>query len=258
MLQKLALSFPCLVCFFWAITLSIRWKKNLRTQNIWAVASFLAAINAFYWMRLYTPGLEVHSYTGMVISFTNLGFYCVLYLFYFSLIDHRPFNWKHYLILAPAVAHGTVNNALIFIIGKEELEAFMNALTANNWMPPEDMSFLLTVHYYLGSLIGILTGLLLINLLLILILVRVVAYRDKRKDFFPPAPNSSRRQSWAILFGLSILLVGMLCFLMGDFLYSIENYIPFPVLFALQGILFFFLGYHVYFLEKPTPNARPI
>lgn len=251
MLQELALLFPCLVCLFWAITLLIRWKKNLRTQNVWAVASLLAAINAYYWMSLYTPGFEVHSYAGMAISFTNLGFYCVLYLFYFSLIDDRPFNWKHYLILAPAIVYGTVNNALIFIIGKEELEAFMNALTANNWVPPADMTFLLTVHYYLGSLIGILTGLLLINILLIIILVRVVAYRDKRQDFFPPAYNPSRPQSWAILIGLSILLVGMLFFLAGDFLYSIENYIPFPVLFAMQGALFFFLGYHVYFYDKP-------
>lgn len=250
MIQQLAFLLPCLVCLFWAVTLSIGWKKNLRVQNIWTIALLLAMINAFYWTCMDACDFELYTYLGMLLSFTHIGFYSLLYLFYRSLVDCRPFTWKHYLIFIPGLLYGIINDTLMLMIGTKDLAAFMATLIANNWAMPADMGPLLTIHHALGSYIGFMIGVCVINFVLISMIVKLINHKEGQADFFILAKKQSEKRSRAVFGGLLALLIIMFIYVLGEFLYFIEDYIPLPILFALQGGLFFYISYHVYYLNK--------
>lgn len=254
MLQKLALLFPCLVCFFWAITLSIRWKKNLRAQNIWAIAALLAAINAFYWTILVTPNPEIFHYVGRIVTFTQTGFYCILFLFYRAMIDDRPFSRRHYAIFIPALLIGLGNTLLLLLIEYKDQLATISSFLGSKEKLPEDgtVGLLPTLHYLIGGPIASIVDILVINFTLIQIIVRWINCRKEGTPFF----GQSARQCWGALYGVSALLLCMLVYTIGEFLYYIEDYIPFRVLFAAQGVLFFYIGYQVYYLEEKQGDGK--
>lgn len=254
MIQQLAFMLPCLVCLFWAITLSISWKKNLRAQNIWAVASLMAAITGLYWSHLgITAPLEIYSYIGRVSSFTEEGFFCILFFFYWSLIDDRPFTWKQYALFIPALLLGTANLIITLMMGQDQLVSFMTYYNGNygNGIDLDTVDRLGAFRVVIASTVASTIDILFIQCLLIIIVVRLFNYRNKQKSIF----ITPGKRSWAVLKGLIILLLSMFIYYVGEFLYFIEDYIPFYILFILLGGLFFYIGYHVYYLDK-KPESR--
>lgn len=260
MLQELALLFPCLVCLFWTITFAIRWKKNLRAQNVWAVASLLAAINAFYWTILVMPDLRIYHYVGRIVTFTQTGFFCLLFLFYRALIDDRPFSRRHYIVFIPALLIGIANTLLLLLIEyKDQLAAIAAFLGSKNKLPKEGgVALLPTLHYLIGGPIASIVDILMINFTLIPIIARWINCRKDPESFFELSDRQSRRYSRAALCGLTLLLFVMLAYMLGEFLYYIEDYIPFPILFLAQGVLFFYIGFQVYFLEKEEGRSAKL
>lgn len=255
-MQQLAFMLPCVVCLLWAVALSISRKKNVKAQNIWAVASLMAAINAFYWASLGTinPG-EIYTYAGRIVSFTQTGFFSLLYFFYWSLTDNRPFTRKQYALFLPALLLGTINLIVTSMMGHHKLTAFLTPILENegkNILTGDIKDQLTFIHYIIGGQLGNVIDLLLIQCLLIMMLVRLFTYRNKRESFFALPVEQSR----AVFAGLFIFLFVMLIYLTGENFYYIEDYIPFYLLFILQGCLFFYLGYHVFYLNKqPEPLA---
>jgi len=258
MIQQLAFMLPCLVCLSWAVTLSISWKTNVRAQNVWAVASLMAAINAFYWTYLGTtsPG-EIYTYVGRVGSFTQTGFFCILYFFYWSLIDNRPFTRKQYTLFIPALLLGMINLIVTSMMGHNKLAAFLTPILENEGKGTYASNIedrLTFIHYIVGGQLGGIIDILLIQCLLIIMVVRWFSYRNKRKSFFTLSGEQHEKQSWAIFSGLFVFLFFMLIYSIGEYFYYIEDYIPFYILFILQGSLFFYIGYQVFYLNKqPEP-----
>jgi len=254
MIQQLAFMLPCLVCLFWAITLSISWKKNLRAQNIWAIASFLAAITGLYWTHLgITAPIEIYTYVGRVSSFTEEGFFCILFFFYWSLIDNRPFTRKQYALFILPLLLGTANLIITLIMGQDQLVSYMTLHLENYKIVGSKylVDTLQSLQYIISGTIPLIMDILLIQCLLIIIIVRLFNHRNKQKSFFI-IPG---KRSWIVLKGLVVLLLSMFVYFIGEFLYFIEDYIPFYILFTLLGSLFFYIGYHVYYLDK-EPESR--
>jgi len=254
MIRQLAFVLPFMVCLSWAVALLISWKKNLRAQNVWAIASLMAAITGLYWTYLGIEApVEIYSYIGRVSSFTEEGFFCILFFFYWSLIDDRPFTRKQYALFILPILLGTTNLILTLIMGHNQLVSYMTFdfenynVIGSKYIVDKLQSLRTIIASTLANIIDIL----LIQCLLIIIVSRLFIYRNKQKSFFL-LPG---QRSWAVLKGLVVLLLSMLVYYIGEYLYFIEDYIPFYILFILLGSLFFYIGYHVYHLDK-DPESR--
>lgn len=198
----------------------------------------------------------MYSYIGRVGCFVQHAFFAILYFLYWSLTDNRPFIRKQYALFIPAFVLGMVNLIFTFIIGQSKLVESMVVYVENyrSGIEPEHVRdrFTFLRGLIAGNLGGII-DIMLMQCLLIIIIARLFNYRNKQKSFFILSAKRSR----AVLGGLIVFLLSMFIYSVGEYLYYIEDYIPFNILFMLQGGMFFYIGYHVYYLDK-GPELRPV
>ncbi|MDF9829851.1 hypothetical protein [Parabacteroides sp. PF5-6] len=250
MLQEFLYLLPCIVCLFWAVALGVQWKRNLRTQKIGVVVLGVCAINLFYWGFTDFPDYKVYSYFTILISFTHAGVYSLLWLAYQSLIDKRPFTRKDYLVFIPPLLIGMIYTLALFQMGVENYLALIAGYEDPKSQQPLISGLSSSLVHILSAFVNNLVAIIGITLLLITMTVRRIWYKDNRQAFFAQAENQSLPHSWALFYGVFALLFFILVILVGEFLYYIEDYIPFYVLFAVAACLFHYLGYHLYYLRR--------
>lgn len=249
MFQEFLLLLPSLVCFFWAITLGVDWKRNWRAQNLWVLVLVVGMINSFYWTYMAVSDHGLLSKLAILVSYTHAGFYSLLYLFYKSLTGWRPFTWKDYAILILPLLMGTLFTLCSFILGTGHFEDMMNMKKRDEAIFASS-GLAYTLQYLIGAYLNNLLAIALANVLLLVLILRKIRYRENPRLYFSLPEGYCLAHAGKIVWGVLTLLVFMFIFLVGEFLYFIERFIPFYVLFAAQGVIFYYISYQVYHLKS--------
>lgn len=242
---------PCMVCLFWAVVLVVEWKRNLRTQKTGAVLLLICAVNLFYWGFSNRWNADLYAYSTLVISFTQVGVYSLFWLAYQSLIDQRALTWKDYAVFIPPLLIGTVYTLALLRMGVGNYLTFIEGYEDPKSQQPFIIDLSTSLVHVMSAFVNNLVTIIAIALTLASMAVRLIWYKDNRKDFFSRSEEKqSLKHSCALFYGAFVMLAFMLVILVGEFLYYIEDYIPFYILFTLAGCLLHYLGYHLYFLNK--------
>jgi len=242
---------PCILCLFWAVALIAEWKRNLRTQKIGAVILLICAIDLFYWGFTDISNYKLYAYSTIVISFIQVGVYSLLWFAYKALIDKKPFTRKDYAVFIPPLLIGTIYTLALLEMGVGNYLAFIEGYEDPKSKPSLIINLSSSLVHVMSAFVNNLVTIIAIALILANMAVRLIWYKDNRKDFFSRAEErQSLKHSWALFYGAFVILAFMLVILVGEFLYYIEDYIPFYILFTLAGCLFHYLGYHLYYLNK--------
>lgn len=249
MFQELLLLSPFLTCFFWAITLAVDWKKNWRVQNLWIIVLVVGMINSFYWMYMGRTDHHLFSKLTVLVAYTHAGFYALLFLFYRALTDRRPFTWKDYAVLAPPLLMGVLFTLCTIILGTGHFEDMMSGVKGREAVFAF-AGFVHTVQYLIGAYLNNLLALVLVNVLCVFLIIRKIRTKTNPRQFFALPEGYSEAHANQMVWALFILLVFMFIFLVGEYLYYVEDYIPFYVLFAVQGGFFYYISYQVYRLRE--------
>jgi len=257
MFDSLAMMLPFAISLFWAIALVLSWKYNLRAQNIWALAMVLAAVNGYYHGWTDVADFKLHYRLGTVISFTHNGFYTLVYFFYRSLVTRKPLTWKNYALFIPTILVGITEVIITLVIGEE------NAVIQNEVIMTKDTGGLsddpiYKFQYFIGGIIGNLVCLFLINFTLIKAVSHWMLQKSKKGLFFALEEGQSPMHTKKAFGGLLVFLTYMLLFYVGEFVFRIDDYIPYYYVMIIQGCLSYYIGYHVFFMriEQRRPSLK--
>lgn len=244
----LTLSFPGCVCLFWFIVIACRWKKNFRSQKIFALTMLVMAVSFYVW-NIYFDGLKdynIYYIFDCMDSFFTLLIHPLIFLFFKSFTDERPLSRKDYLWLLPAVFIGGGTALLYWIMGEENAILFVKDMTSNRGRTIVYTDTLFRIQ----NLISIRGYNFVLYLQIIATTIYAVRslflYHRKLNEFYSNLDGKSINTSFAILISFSIsLLFSLLTISLGSdyFLVKYPDYSQFAII--LWGGALNFLGFQV-------------
>ena len=246
MIYNLALLSPCSVCMVYAILLICRREQNSKPQNILALFLLLTSISLLVFANYMGEITDYETYVILdtVDAFITPLILPIMHLYFKSLTDEKPFNWKDYLWFSPAIVIGSCALVLYLMMGKENAVNYHQYLLEGEPVPPEYTGTIYLFHELISVTIYIkvmITGTILISANTVYTLLR---YHRRLKDFYSNLEDKSIKQDYAILFWfLMSCLIAVIFSLTGKPFW--EKYPDLTaIFFILWAVIYFGLGYY--------------
>lgn len=211
MCYHLFLLLPCTVCLFWAVLLFCKRKSNARSQNILGLYVLLTGIS-FYILANYLAGISDYAtfYKLDIVDTTvTLLIFPLMYLYFKSLTNVGPFNWKDYLWFIPALFIGSSTIILYQIMGSDNATGYIQSFITHHALTSDYSSKLYNLHYLISVQ--------LFNWTLILeglfgmayAIFSLVRYHHRLRNFYSELNDKSINLNYAVLswFMLSLFFI---------------------------------------------------
>lgn len=245
MLYNLALLSPCSVCLVYAILLICRRKHNSKSQNILALFLLLTGISLLIFANYMAEITDYATYAVLdtVDAFITPLILPIMYLYFKSLTNERPFSWKDYLWCVPAIIIGSCALVLYLMIGSENATNYHQYLLDGEPLPPEYTGTVYRLHELISVTVYIrvmITGTILISIYTVCTILR---YHRRLKSFYSNLEDKSIEQDYTILFWyLMSCLIALIFSLTGKPFW--EKYPGLTAIFFVLGAMIYFgLGY---------------
>ena len=245
MIYNLALLSPCSVCLVYAILLICRRKHNSKSQNILSLFLLLASISLLIFANYMAEisDYETYAILDTVDAFITPLIIPMMYLYFKSLTNEKPFHWKDYLWFVPAFIFGSCAFALYLMMGSENATNYHQYLLEGEPLPPQYTGTIYRFHKFITVSIYarlMITGTILISAYTVFTILR---YHRRLKDFYSNLDDKSIKLDYAILFWyLMSCLIAMIFSFTGKPFW--EKYpILTAIFFVLWAVIYFGLGY---------------
>ncbi|NDV59446.1 AraC family transcriptional regulator [Bacteroides sp. 519] len=250
MIKNYTIFIPAFVSLFWAIFFLLNWKRNSRSQHIWAVAMGLititTSVSAFYWN--YSQNYSLYYKLDILDCFSTLSFVPVIFLYFKVLTGdtRKTSTWGTVLLFIPPVLLGGVTAIAYWSIGEEQSIAFIRNMLENHSeealnLPPPYTYIRKFCNEYTYSI----SLLLQTTFVLIYIIRRLYTYQKQLEGFFSNLEGKSIEHSRAVLRGLILFLVLLVATAGFGYTLYVEYDIWVSVIMTLIGVVLYYICYHV-------------
>ncbi len=248
MLYYFLLLLPCFACLFWTIALLVRKKTNYRSQNIWIVCMISLSISTYIWSIFYAGVEDYITFCKLdsIEGFTTILFFSLVFFYLKAITDKRPFDYKEYLWLLPAILIGGSSVLLCFAMDDKQTTSYMHEIITQKGKVQVFNEPIYQVHYPITTHIYNIT----ISLQIIgIILYAFIHFIKNKKRLNVPFFNSEKEpigNHRSILIGLFCLLFLSLVTLAGGRYYYNSEVPHTSFLFISFSVIIYYLGYNVY------------
>ncbi|QIU95255.1 helix-turn-helix domain-containing protein [Bacteroides faecium] len=258
MLRNFVILFPAFVSLFWALLFMMRWKRNSRSQNIWAVALLLLS-NSMSIAALYWHDYEDYSLIyklDVLETISTLSFIPVVFLYFERLtgVKKKGQIFRKILLFIPPVLMGGSTVLFYLIVGEERAAEFFKYIVEHDGaLSP---GFYEYRYVYMCINVYTYSAFLVVQAVLVFIYAgrNILMYRKQLDDFFSNLEGKSMDHHRATLKGLMLFLILVIAIAgSGNLLYVDFGFMVLVFLFLLGGVIFY-LCYHVYFISYSADN----
>ncbi len=211
MLCYFALLSPCFASLFWTLTIALRARRNSTAQNIWIAAGAAMTVSTSVWSVCFAGVTDYAAFYKLEVleAFTTLLLPPLFYFCFRSLTNEKPFGWKMYVWLLPAVAVGAAMAALYLEMGESRAVAYLQATIGSRGAP----TGLSGAEYALSLISGPVYSLLVVAQLIFVLVygtVRLIRYRHRLDEVFSALDGKSLENIRALLVcGYAMLLLSL-------------------------------------------------
>lgn len=254
MLYYLTLLLPGFTCLFWTVTMALRTKTNQQPQNIWIAACALMTVSTFIW-AIFFGGVSNYALfykLEALESITSLMLPMILYFCFRSMTNERPFGWKMYACLAPALAVGLTIVLLYAMMGEERAMAYVKTTIESGGHP----TGLSGVEQVMAIVSGpVYTILMVVQMVAVLIYatIQLARYRRRLKDFYSNLEGKSVENNRALLIGGYLILLFSLLSYRGRFHYNEPSFFL-SLHMICWAVLIYYMAYNIYKLRFTAHN----
>lgn len=254
MLYYLTLLLPSFTCLFWTVTMALRAKSNQQAQNIWIVACVLMTVSTFIWAVFFAgvSNYAVFYKLEALEAVTSMLLPLMLFFCFRSLTDEKPFGWKMYASLVPAVAVGLTIVGLYAVMGETRAVAYVKETIESGGHPTglsgaEQVMALVSGPVYTLLVVVQMVG------VLAYATIQLTRYRRRLQDFYSNLEGKSIENNRALLIGGYLILLFSLLSFRGRFHYNEPSF--FLSLHMLcWTVLIYYMGYNIYKLHFTARN----